>query len=190
MKGLLKHMTGPNEGERQYRRVVLAAVAAGCVELGDQSGMGRKVSEELGLPGRYANSPYDAAAKQREKFDLQAALGKGLSVGEVVVVCGEIGKLLSMNGGKGIVEFEVETNGEAHIWTGEYAPHFIHRDPVSLRSPGRAMRSDALELGGATIADTDAHWRHVCLTSPGSKGLRRRRTAPSQHEERQTQVKS
>ena len=37
-------------------------------------------------------------------------------------------------------------------WTGEYTMLRIHRDIVSLRAPGRMMRSDALALDEATIA--------------------------------------
>jgi hypothetical protein len=79
---VLKYMTGRNEAERQDRRVVLSAVAAERVEFGDSTGMAASVRRELELPWR-GGCTYDAAAMQREKFDLQAVLGAALSVGEV-----------------------------------------------------------------------------------------------------------
>ncbi|MEC8494764.1 MAG: hypothetical protein VXZ39_07570, partial [Planctomycetota bacterium] len=69
VRSLLKHMTGRNEAERQDRRVVMAAVAAERVEFGDKSGMAGPVRRELELPDQRGGCPYDAAGKQREKFD-------------------------------------------------------------------------------------------------------------------------
>ena len=42
--------------------------------------------------------------------------------------------------------------GGTRTWTNEYTMLRIHRDIVSLRAPGRMMRSDALALDEATIA--------------------------------------
>ena len=72
--------------------------------------------------------------------------------GEVVVVRGEVGELVSIDGEKGTVKFEVAVTGGTRTWTGEYTMLRIHRDIVSLRAPGRMMRSDALALDEATIA--------------------------------------
>ena len=151
VRAVLKYMTGRNEAERQDRRVVLSAVAAERVEFGDSTGMAASVRRELELPWR-GGCTYDAAAMQREKFDLQAVLGAALSVGEVVVVRGEVGELVSVDGNKGTVKFEVAVTGGTRTWTDEYPMLRIHRDIVSLRAPGRMMRSDALALDEATIA--------------------------------------
>ena len=72
--------------------------------------------------------------------------------GEVVVVRGEVGVLVSIDGEKGTVKFEVAVTGGTRTWTDEYTMLRIHRDIVSLRAPGRMMRSDALALDEATIA--------------------------------------
>ena len=187
VRSLLKHMTGRNEAERQDRRVVLSAVAAERVEFGDQSGMAASVRKELELPDRRGGCPYDAAAKQREKFDLQAAPGDALSVGGVVVVRGEVGELASIEGDMGTVKFEAEVTGGTRTWTETYPLFRIHRDLVSLRAPGRTMRSDALALDEVTIADIGSCWRAVCPKSPDMKGPRRRRVAPNQYDELQAQ---
>ena len=71
---------------------------------------------------------------------------------EVVVVRGEVGELVSIDGEKGTVKFEVAVTGGTRTWTDEYTMLRIHRDIVSLRAPGRMMRSDALALDEATIA--------------------------------------
>ena len=42
--------------------------------------------------------------------------------------------------------------GGTRTWTDEYTMLRIHRDIVTLRAPGRMMRSDALALDEATIA--------------------------------------
>ena len=49
-------------------------------------------------------------------------------------------------------KFGVAVTGGTGTWTGEYTMLRIHRDIVSLRAPGRMMRSDALALDEATIA--------------------------------------
>ena len=72
--------------------------------------------------------------------------------GEVVVVRGEVGELVSIDGEKGTVKFEVAVTGGTRTWTDEYTVLRIIRDIVSLRAPGRMMRSDALALDEATIA--------------------------------------
>ena len=72
--------------------------------------------------------------------------------GEVVVVRGEVGELVSIDGEKGTVKFEVAVTGGTRTWTDEYPMLRIHRDIVTLRAPGRMMRSDALALDEATIA--------------------------------------
>ena len=71
---------------------------------------------------------------------------------EVVVVRGEVGELVSIDGEKGTVKFEVAVTGGTRTWTDEYTMLRIHRDIVTLRAPGRMMRSDALALDEATIA--------------------------------------
>ena len=75
---------------------------------------------------------------------------------EVVVVRGEVGELVSIDGEKGTVKFEVAVTGGTRTWTDEYTMLRIHRDIVTLRAPGRMMRSDALALDEATIAGI--HW--------------------------------
>ena len=70
---------------------------------------------------------------------------------EVVVVRGEVGELVSIDGEKGTVKFEVAVTGGTRTWADEYMLR-IHRDIVTLRAPGRMMRSDALALDEATIA--------------------------------------
>ena len=72
--------------------------------------------------------------------------------GKVVVVRGEVGELVSIDGEKGTVKFEVAVTGGTRTWTDEYTMLRIHRDIVSLRAPGRMMRSDALAPDEATIA--------------------------------------
>ena len=57
---------------------------------------------------------------------------------------GEVGELVSIDGEKGTVKFEVAVTGGTRTWTGEYTMLRTHRDIVSLRAPGRMMRSDAL----------------------------------------------
>ena len=114
--------------------------------------MAGPVLGDLELPTQRGGCPYDAAAKQRGKFDLQAVVGAAPSVGEVVVVRGEVGELVSTDGEKGTVKFEVAVAGGTRTWTDEYTMLRTHRDTVSLRAPGRMMRSDALALDKATIA--------------------------------------
>ena len=77
-------------------------------------------------------------------------VGAAPSVGEVVVVRGEVGELVSVE--KGTVKFEVAVTGGTRTWTDGYTILSIHRGIVSLRAPGRMMRSDALTLDKATIA--------------------------------------
>ena len=72
--------------------------------------------------------------------------------GKVVVVRGEVGELVSIDGEKGTVKFEVAVTGGTRTWTDEYTMLRIHRDIVTLRAPGRMMRSDALAPDEATIA--------------------------------------
>ena len=50
------------------------------------------------------------------------------------------------------MEFEVAVTGGTGTWTGEYTMLRIHRYIVSLRAPGRMMRSNAPALDKATIA--------------------------------------
>ena len=66
---------------------------------------------------------------------------------------GEVSELVSIDGEKGTVKFEVAVTGGTRTWTDEYTMLRIHRDIVTLRAPGLMMRSDALALDGATIAD-------------------------------------
>ena len=68
------------------------------------------------------------------------------------MVRGEVGELVSIDGEKGTVKFEVAVTGDTRTWTGECTMLRIHRDIVSLRAPGRMMRSYALAPDGATIA--------------------------------------
>ena len=65
---------------------------------------------------------------------------------------GEVSELVSIDGDKGTVKFEVAVTGGTSTWTDEYTILRIHRDIVSLRAPGHMMRSDALALDEATIA--------------------------------------
>ena len=65
------------------------------------------------------------------------------------MVRGEVGELVSIDGEKGTVKFEVAVTGGTRTWTDEYR---IHRDTVSLCAPGHMMRFDALALDEATIA--------------------------------------
>ena len=130
----------------------LSAVAAERVEFGNPTGMAGPAPGELELPARRGGCPHDAAAKQRGKFDLQAVVGAAPSVGEVVVVRGEVGELVFIDGERGTVKFEVAVTGGTRTWTDEYTMLRTHRDTVSLRAPGRMMRSDALALDEATIA--------------------------------------
>ena len=67
------------------------------------------------------------------------------------MVRGEVGELVSTDGEKGTVKFEVAVTGGTRTWTDEYTVLRIHRDIISLRAPGRMMRSDALALDEATI---------------------------------------
>ena len=69
------------------------------------------------------------------------------------MVRGEVGEVVSIDGEKGTVKFEVAVAGGTRTWTDEYTMLRTHRDIVSLRAPGRMMRSDALALDEATIAD-------------------------------------
>ena len=66
---------------------------------------------------------------------------------------GEVGELVSIDGEKGTVKFEVAVTGGTRTWTDEYPMLRIHRGTVSLRAQGRMMRSEALALDEATIAD-------------------------------------
>ena len=68
------------------------------------------------------------------------------------MVRGEVGELVSIDGGRGTVKFEVAVTGGTRTWTDEHPVMRIHRAIVSLRAPGRMMRSDALALDEATIA--------------------------------------
>ena len=63
---------------------------------------------------------------------------------------GEVGELVHIGGEKGTVKFEVAVTGGTRTWTDEYTMLRIHRDIVTLRAPGRMMRSDALALDEAT----------------------------------------
>ena len=72
--------------------------------------------------------------------------------GEVVVVRGEVGELVSIGGEKGTVKFEVAVTGGTRTWTDGYTMLRTHRGTVSLRAPGRMMCSGALALDEATIA--------------------------------------
>ena len=78
---------------------------------------------------------------------------RSAATADISVVRGEVGVLVSIDGEKGTVKFEVAVTGGTRTWTGEYTMLRIHRDVVSLRAPGRMMRSDALALDEATIAD-------------------------------------
>ena len=69
------------------------------------------------------------------------------------MVRGEVGELVSIDGDKGNAEFEVAVTGGTHTWTCECPMLRVHRDIVSLRAPGRMMRSGVLALDEATIAD-------------------------------------
>ena len=68
------------------------------------------------------------------------------------MVRGEVGELVSIDGEKGTVKFEVAVTGGTRTWTDEYTMLRIHRDIALLRAPGRMMRSDALAPDEATIA--------------------------------------
>ena len=91
--------------EEEMTPEVLPAVAAERVEFGDPTGMAGSVPGERELSAQRGGCPYDAAAKKRGKFDLQAVVGAAPSVGEVVVARGEVGELASTDGNKGTVEF-------------------------------------------------------------------------------------
>ena len=125
---------------------VLSAVAAERAEFGYPTGMAWPVPGELELPAQRGGCPYDTASKKRGEFDL---LGAPPSVGEVVMVRDKVGELVSIDGEKGTVKFEVAVTGGTRTWTDEYT--MLH-DIVTLRAPGRMMRSDALALDEATIA--------------------------------------
>ena len=114
--------------------------------------MARSVPGDLELPAQRRGCPCDTSAKQRGKSDLQALVGAPPSVGEVVVGRGEVGELVSIDGDKGTVKFEVAVTGGTRTWTDEYTMLRIHRGIVPLRAPGHMMRSDALALDEATIA--------------------------------------
>ena len=79
----------------EERTPEVLSVAAERVEFGDPTGMAGPVPGERELPAQRGGCPYDAAAKKRGKFDLQAVVGAAPSVGEVVVVRGEVGELPS-----------------------------------------------------------------------------------------------
>jgi len=129
----------------------MSAVAAERVEFGNPTGMAGSVPGEMELPAQRGGCPHDAAAKQRGKFDLKRWSVRPL---------GRRGGGGAWRGGragfhrrrKGTVEFEVAVTGGTRTWTDEYTMLRIHRDIVSLRAPGRMMRSDALALDEATIA--------------------------------------
>ena len=53
----------------------MLSVAAERVEFGDPTGMAGSVPGERELPAQRGGCPYDAAAKQRWKFDLPAVPG-------------------------------------------------------------------------------------------------------------------
>ena len=61
------------------------SVAAERVAFGDPTGMAGSVTGERELPAQRGGCPYDAAAKKRGKFDLEAVVGAAPSVGEVGV---------------------------------------------------------------------------------------------------------
>ena len=75
------------------------------------------------------------------------------------------------------MKFEVAVTGSTRTWTDGYPVLRIHRDIASLRAPGRMMRSDALALDGATIADIrrgtafDSRW----YMNGGERGSEERR---------------
>ena len=54
------------------------------------------------------------------------------------MVRGEVGELVSIDGEKGTVKFEVAVTGGTGTWTDEYTVLRIHRDIVTLRAPGAA----------------------------------------------------
>ena len=106
-------------------------------------------------PGRWSCPPSAGAARTMPpRSNVGSSTCKRWSVrpGEVVVVRGEVGELVSIDGEKGTVKFEVAVTGGTRTWTDEYTMLRIHRDIVTLRAPGRMMRSDALALDEATIA--------------------------------------
>ena len=125
---------------------VMSAVAAERVEFGNTTGMAGSVPGEMGLPTQRGGCPHDSAAKQRGKFDLQAVVGAARRGGGGAWRGGRAGCE------KGTVKFEVAVTGGTRTWTDEYTVLRIHRDIVSLRAPGRMMRSDALALDKAIIA--------------------------------------
>ena len=63
------------------------------------------------------------------------------------MVRGEVGELVSIDGEKGTVKFEVAVTGGTRTWTDEYTVLRIHRDIVTLRAPGRMMRRPLYFIG-------------------------------------------
>ena len=164
---------------------VMSAVAAERVEFGNTTGMAGSVPGEMGLPTQRGGCPHDAAAKQRGKFDLQAVVGAARRGGGGAWRGGRAGFHRRR---KGTVKFEVAVTGGTRTWTDEYTMLRIHRDIVTLRAPGRMMRSDALALDEATIAGIhrstafDSRWRYMNGGERGSEERRERgRSAPLHH---------
>ena len=135
--------------DEEMTQDVMSAVAAERVEFGNPTGMAGSVPGEMELPAQRGGCPHDAAAKQRGKFDLQAVVGAARRGGGGAWRGGRAGFHRRR---KGTVKFEVAVTGGTRTWTDEYTMLRIHRDIVSLRAPGRMMRSDALALDEATIA--------------------------------------
>ena len=76
---------------------VMSAVAAERVEFGNTTGMAGSVPGEMELPAQRGGCAHDAAAKQHGKFDLKRW---SVRPGEVGVVRGEVGELVSIDGEK------------------------------------------------------------------------------------------
>ena len=135
--------------DEEVTQGAMSAVAAERVEFGNPTGMAGSVPGEMELPAQRG-----AARTMPPRSNVGSSTCKRWSVrpGEVVVVRGEVGELVSIDGEKGTVKFEVAVTGGTRTWTDEYTMLRIHRDIVTLRAPGRMMRSDALALDEATIA--------------------------------------